>query len=90
MTTDILIEVEIFGVFYYTGHPLGYDDPSQGIMTQRKTITLEIQQVTECGYFVMEHAKQKNLCQLSFGSRCLELASVPQEFTPHHRINRPE
>ena len=28
-----------------------------------KTITLLLQQVTECGYFITEYAKRKNFCQ---------------------------
>ena len=31
-----------------------------------KTITLLVQQVTECGYFIAEYTKQKNFCQSSF------------------------
>ena len=34
------------------------------VKTNVKTITLLIQQVTECGYFITEYAKQKNFCQL--------------------------
>ena len=34
------------------------------VNTNVKTITLLIQQVTECAYFITEYAKQKNFCQL--------------------------
>jgi hypothetical protein len=32
----------------------------KSIEAHKKTITLLIQQVTECGYFVIEYAQQKN------------------------------
>lgn len=37
-------------------------EPLKGIEAHIKTITLLIQQVTECGYFICEYAKQKNIC----------------------------
>ena len=42
-------------------------EPLKAIKEHIKTITLLIQQVTECGYFITEYAKQKNFCQLLFG-----------------------
>ncbi|KAH0826236.1 hypothetical protein J3R83DRAFT_5695 [Lanmaoa asiatica] len=35
-------------------------DPLKAVEAHRKTITLLLQQVTECGYFITEYAKQKN------------------------------
>ena len=37
-------------------------EPLKAIKEHIKTITLMIQQVTECGYFITEYAKQKNFC----------------------------
>ena len=34
------------------------------VKTNVETVTLLTQQVTECGYFIIEYAKQKNFCQL--------------------------
>ena len=39
-------------------------DPLKAVKEHIETITLLIQQVTECGYFITEYAKQKNFCQL--------------------------
>ena len=38
-------------------------EPLKTIKQHIKTITLLLQQVTECGYFITEYAKQKNFCQ---------------------------
>ena len=38
-------------------------EPLKAIKQHIKTITLLLQQVTECGYFITEYAKQKNFCQ---------------------------
>jgi len=38
-------------------------EPLKAIKAHMKTITLLIQQVTECGYFITDYAKQKNFCQ---------------------------
>lgn len=37
-------------------------EPLKKIKAHIKTITLLIQQVTECGYFITEYARQKNFC----------------------------
>ena len=37
-------------------------EPLKAIKAHIKTITLLIQQVTECGYFIAEYAKQKDFC----------------------------
>ena len=37
-------------------------EPLKAIKAHITTITLLIQQVTECGYFIAEYAKQKNFC----------------------------
>ena len=44
-------------------------DPLKTIKAHTKTITLLIQQVTECGYFITEYAKQKSFCQSPLGSQ---------------------
>ena len=41
----------------------------KAIKAHIKTITLLIQQVTECGYFIAHYAKQKNFCQSPQGSQ---------------------
>ncbi|KAF8132077.1 hypothetical protein EV363DRAFT_1583662 [Boletus edulis] len=43
-------------VFTFVDHA----EPLKAIEAHMKTITLLIQQVTECGYFITEYAKQKN------------------------------
>ena len=43
-------------------------EPLKAINAHMKTITLLIQQVTECGYFITEYIKRKNFCPLSFTS----------------------
>ena len=43
-------------------------EPLKAIKAHIKTITLLIQQVTECGYFIAEYTKRKNFCSLSFTS----------------------
>ena len=37
-------------------------EPLNAIKEHIKVITLLIQQVTECGYFIAEYAKQNNFC----------------------------
>ena len=37
----------------------------KAVEAHRAPIKLLIQQVTECGYFIVEYAKQNNFCQLS-------------------------
>jgi hypothetical protein len=44
-------------------------EPLKAIKEHIKTIKLLIQQVTECGYFITEYAKQKNFCQPSLASQ---------------------
>ena len=44
-------------------------EPLKTIKEHIKTITLLLQQVTECGYFITEYAKQKNFCQLPLALR---------------------
>ena len=51
-------------------------EPLKTIKEHIKTITLLIQQVTECGYFITEYAKQKNFCQSPIASQCSMLISV--------------
>ena len=41
-------------------------EPLKAVEAHREPIKLLIQQVTECGYFIAEYAKQKNFCRLSF------------------------
>jgi len=43
-------------------------EPLKTIKAYIETITLLIQQVTECGYFITAYAKQKNFCQSPLGS----------------------
>ena len=43
-------------------------EPLKAIKAHVKTITLLIQQVTECGYFITEYTKQRNFCRSSFTS----------------------
>ena len=38
-------------------------EPLKAVQRHIKTITLIIQQVTECGYFIVDYAKQMNFCQ---------------------------
>jgi len=38
-------------------------EPLKAIQRHHKTITLLIQQVTECGYFIADYAKNKDFCQ---------------------------
>ena len=38
-------------------------EPLKAAKAHIKTITLLIQQVTECGYFITEYAKGKSFCQ---------------------------
>ena len=46
-----------------------YDaEPLKAIKAHMKTITLLIQQVTECGYFIAEYSKQKSFCESSLTS----------------------
>ena len=46
-----------------------YDaEPLKAIRAHINTITLLIQQVTECGYFITEYTNQKNFCQSSSAS----------------------
>ncbi|KAI9568858.1 hypothetical protein HD554DRAFT_682431 [Boletus coccyginus] len=42
-------------------------EPLKTIKAHIKTITLLIQQVAECGYFIIEYIKQKNFCQSPLG-----------------------
>jgi len=39
-------------------------EPLKAIERHIKTMTLLIQQVTECGYFIADYAKNKDFCQL--------------------------
>ena len=43
-------------------------EPLKAIKVHAKTITLLIQQVTECVYFITEYTKRKSSCPLSFTS----------------------
>ena len=54
-------------------------EPLKAIKAHVKTITLLIQQVAECGYFITEHTKQKDLCPLSFTSSRLPLIAVSRD-----------
>ena len=38
-------------------------EPLKSIESHIETITLLIQQVTECGYFIADYAKNKDFCQ---------------------------
>ena len=51
-------------------------EPLKAIKAHVKTATLLIQQVTECGYFITEYAKQKNFCQSPLASPWLSLILV--------------
>ena len=44
-------------------------EPLKTIKEHIKTITLLIQQVTECGYFITEYVKQRNFCQSPLASQ---------------------
>jgi hypothetical protein len=37
-------------------------EPLKAVEAHREPIKLLIQQVTECGYFIREYAKQNNFC----------------------------
>ena len=37
-------------------------EPLKAVEAHREPIKLLIQQVTECGYFITEYAKQRNFC----------------------------
>ena len=43
--------------------------PLKSIKQHIKSITLLIQQVTECGYFITEYTKQKNFCLSPLAAR---------------------
>ena len=51
-------------------------EPLKAIKVHIKTITLLLQQVAECGYFITEYAKQKNFCQSSLAPQRPPLISV--------------
>ncbi|KAI9571696.1 hypothetical protein HD554DRAFT_1808801 [Boletus coccyginus] len=51
-------------------------EPLKAIERHMKAITLLTQQVTECGYFITEYAKQKNFCQSQLASHRPPLISV--------------
>ena len=53
------------------------------IEKQRKSVTLLIQQVTECNYFVTEYIKRKNFCELQSHLLCLQLITHRD---PNHEI----
>ena len=53
--------------------------PLEAIKAHMQTITLLINQVAECGYFITEYIKQKSFCQSSLVSYCLPLISVPRD-----------
>ena len=44
-------------------------EPLKAIQEHIKTITLVLQQVTECGYFVTEYAKKEDFCQSLLASQ---------------------
>ena len=54
-------------------------EPLKTITAHMKTVTLLIQQVTECGYFIAEYAKQKNFCSSPLPSQHLPLISVSRD-----------
>jgi hypothetical protein len=39
-------------------------EPLKKVESQKEIITLLMQQVTECGYFIRDYAKQRNFCTL--------------------------
>ena len=41
-------------------------EPLKAVKAHKEPIKLLLQQVTECGYFIAEYAKQNNFCQSSF------------------------
>ena len=45
-------------------------EPLKAIRAHMKAITLLIQQVTECGYFITEYTKQKSFCESLSTSKC--------------------
>ena len=49
------------------------------IKTHQKTITLLLQQVTECGYFIADYTKPNSFCQSSPASWCSRLTSVSRD-----------
>jgi hypothetical protein len=54
-------------------------EPLKAIKAHKKTITLLIQQVTECGYFITEYASSNSLRQLPSYSRYTPLISVSSD-----------
>ena len=54
-------------------------EPLKAIQAHIKPITLLIQQVTECGYFITEYTKQKSFCQLSSPSQYPSLISISRD-----------
>ena len=51
-------------------------EPLKAIKAHMQTITLLIEQVTECGYFITEYTKQKSFCQSSLVSYRFSLIST--------------
>ena len=54
-------------------------EPLKAIKAHVEMITLLIQQVTECGYFVTEYTKQENFCPSSFTSSRLPFISISRD-----------
>jgi hypothetical protein len=54
-------------------------EPLKAIKAHIKTMTLLIQQVTECAFFITEYATQKDFCQSSSNLRFLCLTSVSRD-----------
>lgn len=51
----------------------------KAVKTHKEPIRLLIQQVTECGYFIAEYAKQNNFCQSSLALHCSPLISIRRD-----------
>ena len=54
-------------------------EPLKVIKEHIETVTLLLQQVTECGRFITEYAQQKDFCQSPPGSQWPPLISVTRD-----------
>ena len=51
-------------------------EPLKAVEAHKGPIKLLLQQITECGYFIAEYAKQNNFCQSSFPLPSPSLTSI--------------
>ena len=54
-------------------------EPLKVVEAHSGAIKLLIQQVTECGYFIAEYAKQNNFCELLSALQCPSLITIPRD-----------